>query len=133
MRKIKVIFDKMVEGVDKSKETFEFILLKVEETHEHDNCTCHVECEGLAFHELGKVGYKISLTKEDYNNDYYEWGKTSLEDYTPTGGMTAEELKEKAKPLNNIDYWLGKAGIEKSHTDIENNLASKWYYRVEMS
>ena len=70
MRKIKVIFNKwqLTTQEERSASTFEFIILKVQEQHEQDNLVCHVECEGLAFHELGKIGYKCSLSADEFNN-----------------------------------------------------------------
>lgn len=118
MRKIKVIFNKLQENVDKTKSTFEFIILKVTETHEQDNCICHVECEGLAFHELGKVGYKIALNRTIYENDYSEWVRN-------------ENAKEQDKPKNNINYWLNKAGLEQL---TSSNLSpTEWRYDIQMS
>ena len=75
MRKIKVIFDKWLytNAEDISSSVFEFMITKVQESHERDELVCHVECEGLAFHELGKVGYKRSLQADKFYNDYYAW------------------------------------------------------------
>jgi len=57
MRKIKVIFNKK----KINERVFEFLITKVTEKHKNGELMCEVSCEGLAFHELGKVGYKISL------------------------------------------------------------------------
>jgi len=75
MRKIKVIFNKWQNSTDedRSNSTFEFIILRVQESHESDNLLCHVECEGLAFHEIGKRGYKRSLSTQEFNDEYYNW------------------------------------------------------------
>jgi len=32
---------------------------------------CEVSCEGLAFHELGKLGYKIALETDDLIEENY--------------------------------------------------------------
>jgi len=49
----------------------------VDEKHNDDNSLyCSIECEGLAFHELGKIGYKISLSDQDFYNDDYDWATT---------------------------------------------------------
>jgi len=32
---------------------------------------CEVTCEGLAFHELGKIGYKIALEADDLIEENY--------------------------------------------------------------
>ena len=50
MRKIKVIFNKQTAD----EEVFEFIITNVKEEHEGRTKFCEVECNGLAFHELGK-------------------------------------------------------------------------------
>jgi len=69
MRKIKLIFNK---GSDAEK-VYEFLIVKVNERHVKDELFCDVSCEGLAFHELGKIGYKISLSAEDVNRDVEQW------------------------------------------------------------
>jgi len=58
LSKIKIIFCKHEED----EKVFEFLITKLEERHTDDNLYCKITCEGLAFHELGKIGYKISLT-----------------------------------------------------------------------
>ena len=88
MRKIKVIFDKFNDPT-----IFEFLITKVTETHEKGQLTCKIESEGLAFHELGHQGVIISLSSDDYLNDYNEW----------VDNNGAEE------PINNINYWTEKA------------------------
>ena len=55
MRKIKTIFNK---GTEEEK-VFEFIIINAEETHQNDELYYDVRGEGLAFHELGKRGYKL--------------------------------------------------------------------------
>lgn len=69
LRKIKLIINKQTAY----EEIYEFIIVKVTERHAGKELYCDVECEGLAFHELGKRGYKISLTTDDFTNDDYEW------------------------------------------------------------
>ena len=68
MRKLKVIFNKFEDPT-----VFEFIITKVTETHEKGQLTCKIESEGLAFHELGRQGVIVSLSADDYSNDYDEW------------------------------------------------------------
>lgn len=132
MRKIKVIFNKWENLGNKkamSESTFEFIILRVQETHEKDDLICHVECEGLAFHELGKVGYKRSLTTDEFNNEYYEWS---------IGEYESEEAKEAAKPIANLQYWMTKAKIDpvpkvSSAIDYDSINPTKWYYDIRMA
>ena len=68
-RKVKVILNKQTDD----EEIYEFVIDKVTERHEHDELFCDVECSGLAFYELGKIGYKVSLSEEDFYNDDYDW------------------------------------------------------------
>lgn len=106
LRKIKVIFDKG--GHDEA--VFEFMIIKVTESHENDELRCEVECEGLAFHELGKIGYKISLNEEDYTEDWMEWSKDTSADRGD-------------EPAATIDYWMYK---------VLNKNRINWTYSVQM-
>lgn len=65
LRKIKVIFYR---GTEKQR-IFEFVITRITESHEGFEKTCEVECEGLAFNELGKTGYNIDLSQELYELD----------------------------------------------------------------
>ena len=67
LRKLKVIFNKKV---PKKERVFEFLITKVTEKHEKGSLFCEIESEGLAFHELGKIGYKISLSKDSFYEDF---------------------------------------------------------------
>lgn len=62
LRKIKVIFNKGEEG----EGVYEFVIHKVTESHSGGQLTCDVEAEGLAFQELGKIGYKITLNYDEF-------------------------------------------------------------------
>ena len=108
MRKVKVIFNKKTEV----EEVFEFIITKVTEKHENAELTCEVQCEGLAFHELGKIGYKIELNQDNYIE---EWGKWASTVYSDEKEYYAQE------PKNNINYWCDI---------IFDN--SSWHYSVQM-
>jgi len=73
---------------------FEFLITKVEESHESDNLICSVNCEGLAFHELGKVGYKRALTADGYYYAHNEWQKAEVgsgKTYTDAATKAAAE------------------------------------------
>ena len=113
MRKIKVIVNKKTED----EEVFEFVIVKVTEKHENDELICSVECEGLAFHELGKTGFKISLTEEDYNNDVAAYDENGV------WGDGEEE-----PPVNNINYWLNKFLL----TEDQAENTQQWYYTINM-
>ena len=101
MRKIKVIFNKKTED----EEIFEFIITNIKESHEGFSKYCEVTCGGLAFHELGKQGYTITLSHEDFNYDYEQWSLGELE----------------IEPIENIEYWIKKV--------LEN---SNWNYEIQM-
>lgn len=148
MRKIKVIFNKwqLTTQEERSASTFEFIILKVQEQHEQDNLVCHVECEGLAFHELGKIGYKCSLSADEFNNQYYNWSIKTVEPENPPQGMTYdypnETEKNAAEPIANISYWMEnrKNGLNiqpvpksGSTIDYDKMDPNTWYYDVRMS
>lgn len=113
MRKIKVIFNK---GTDVER-VFEFVITKVTKSHENDKPQCDVQCEGLAFHELGKIGYKIEFSTDVLAEENYQWY---------IGDQTDEE------PIPTIDYWnQKKLGLE-LYPDSGIIDATKWYYKVEM-
>ena len=103
MRKIKVIFDK--HGAN--ERVFELEIQKVTERHESDELKCEVSCEGLAFHELGKIGYKESLTQEEFELDYKAW---------------AENPDSGPEPVATLNYWNDK--IFNKRTD--------WTYEINM-
>lgn len=103
MRKIKVIFNKQTQF----EKVFEFIILKVTEEHEGKSKFCSVECESLAFHELGKQGYNIALSSDIAQLDYEAW----------LNGEINEE------PILNIDYWVTKV---LKNTDWEYLICMDW-------
>ena len=113
LRKIKVTFNKNTPD----EETFEFLIIDVTEKHENDQLICEVKCEGLAFHELGKVGYKISLHTEDFEETDYEWFKNGA--------------NESIKPVANLQYWI-KDFLEPIPEDGKID-PSKWYYIIDMN
>ena len=123
MRKIKVIFNK-----DSDKPTvYQFLIVKVKETHGDDNSFyCDVDCEGLAFHELGKIGYKISLSAQDFYNDDYDWSTTGK--WTNGKG---EEIT--TQPLATLNYWNDKifSTIGNWTYDIQMNWDSYSLWREE--
>ena len=123
LRKIKVIFNKD-EAV---KQVFEFVILDIQETHSNDMLTCEVKCEGLAFHELGKIGYKLVLSFDEFYERYKKWCETGKD---PDPAKPSEVNNE---PRADIAYWCRKAGLE-SYEDNKNNLnPNTWYYRLQMN
>ena len=122
MRKIKVILNKTLED----EKVFEFLITKVTERHETEQLYCDVECEGLAFHELGKIGYKVALSLEEFQFDYDEWfenGKWKKADGT---SITSE-------PVSNIQYWNEKTGFLLPYPTSATPVPNKWYYKIEMN
>ena len=116
MRKIKLIFNKEQEH----ERVFEFLITKVEERHTGDELYCDVTCEGLAFHELGKVGYKISVESDDFYNDDYNWFKDRK--WTDKKGV-----EHTTQPLANLQYWLNLF-LNDTYTSPR-----EWYYEIQMN
>lgn len=103
LRKIKIIFNR---GSNEEK-VYEFVITKITEKHtDAGELTCEVEAEGLAFQELGKVGYKISLSQEEFELEYEKW-------------FNSQEGEE---PIASLDYWAKKI--------FEN---SNWTYEIQMN
>ena len=115
MRKIKVILNKKRE----EEAVFEFLITKVTERHEADTLFCDVECEGLAFHELGKIGYKVALSAELFQLKFEEWYKSDQ----------SEEM-----PRQTIQFWNEQTNFLLPYPDDESKIVpNKWYYKIEMN
>lgn len=112
-RKVKVIFNKHTDD----EAVYEFLIIDVQETHEEEDLTCSLKCEGLAFHELGKVGYRYHLSQDVFEEEYSAWA----EDHNGS------------EPIENIDYWCKKIHLIPYPNDIDLVNSTKWYYRVQMS
>lgn len=128
LRKIKVIFNKEELSTMSISEfeaaapfnVFEFLIMKMTDNHEKDIATCDVKCEGLAFHELGKVGYKISLSQENFEIKYKKW---------------VESDRTEPEPLQTIDYWCGdKTTCNIPIRPLDESIIdpNTWYYKVCM-
>lgn len=127
MHKIKLIFNKAAED----ESIFELLVTNVSDNHEADALTCDITCEGLAFHELGKIGYKISLSDEDFLDENEEWfneyhqlfEENQVEDYAT--------LNPPEAPIMNLQYWNDKIFY---YTDEEGNRQQKyaWDYVLQM-
>lgn len=112
MRKVKVIFNKATEN----EQVFEFIIVDVKELHEKDMAKCELKCEGLAFHELGKIGYMYSLSQEVFELDYEKWQKTGIGN----------------EPLETVQYWMSKINIPVLPTNSALVDGATWYYKIDM-
>lgn len=119
MRKIKVILNKGTED----EEVFEYIITKVTERHEKDELYCDVECEGLAFSELGKQGYKISLVSDDFYDEDLKW-------FNKTTDVSGNILVPN-EPHATLQYWLNKF-LKPWPTNNGPVSPAIWYYVVDM-
>lgn len=126
MRKIKVIFNKKKED----EEVFEFLITNIEMEHSGDVPMCKISCDnGLAFHELGKQGYKISLSSTTYEEEDLEYFKN---DDSSTELDHTDIISNDKVLHNNINYWCEQMGLEEAATDADIRDPRKWYYRVSM-
>ena len=112
MHKLKVIFNKNTDD----EKVFEFLVTEVTHDHSSDNVDLTVKSEGLAFHELGKIGYKISLSEQNYIDALEEWEQN---------GMSGEQ------PLNNIQFWNDIIFTEPGK-DGKKAWKTNWDYSIEM-
>lgn len=119
MRKIKLILNKGTEY----ERILEFVILKVKEQHVSDELYCNVECSGLAFEELGKIGYKISLSGDDFYEEDYQWFSGATDD--------AGEPLVPSEPHATIQYWNNKFLTEYPLNGVLNS--NVWYYRVQIN
>lgn len=126
LRKIKVIFNKMTED----EHVFEFVIINVSETHENNIRTCEIECEGLAFQELGKIGYKINLSQDNFELQYEDWYKNGT--WKKTYRATNDTV-EHTQPIQTLNYWCEEAGLAPLPTDLSTINSRTWYYDVRMN
>lgn len=120
MRKIKLIFNK---EDAKNSRVFEFLIINVQESHKDDILTCEISAESMIFNELGKLGYKISLSSEEfYARDY---------DYAIQEFWTDQNGKKHAtEPRGTLNYWLDQ--FLTAYPDTGTIDKNKWYYKIEM-
>ena len=103
MRKLRIFFNKG----DEDEQVYDFIITKVEESHENGVLTCKVEAEGTPFQELGNLGYKINLSQDEFELDYQKW--------VDSDGKEGAELP-------NLQYWADKV----------LSVVKNWTYEVQM-
>ena len=103
----------------RSINTFEFLITKINETHERDILTCEVTCDGLAFQELGKRGYIYDLSVADYELAYKEWQEA--------GGV------EISRPRENVQFWCDKIGLKPTPMSEKDIDPLQWYYEIQMN
>ena len=133
-RKIKVILNKKIINSagelenENTEEIYEFVVEKMTERHEEDQLYCDVVATGLAFYELGKIGYKISLSSEDFYADDLSWFKKEKDE--------EGRIKITSQPIANIQYWVSKflPKLENEDDILDNNfLSNTWYYTLQMN
>ena len=130
MRKIKVTFNKE-ESIDTygtlNDNIFEFLITSVKEIHENNVLTCEVECEGLAFQELGKIGYAIELSSDNFAETYNIWS-------TEGKWFDHNNLERTEEPLETLNYWCEEwcdlLPYPNTINDIDPN---RWYYTLQMN
>ena len=103
MRKLRIFFNKG----DEDEQVYDFIITKVEESHENGVLTCKVEAEGTPFQELGNLGYKINLSQDEFELDYQKW--------VDSDGKEGAELP-------NLQCWADKV----------LSVVKNWTYEVQM-
>lgn len=139
LRKIKIIFNKGEEfniedeemrAKVRSSNVFELLITKVTDTHEEDRLICSVECEGLAFHELGKVGYKVNLSQDNFLLDKAEWDEcaSTPKYWTKRNGEQCFE-----EPVQTVQYWCEQCDLERVPDDETLMQSNKWYYTIQMN
>lgn len=121
MRKIKVTFNKYSDD----EEVFEFLITKVTEEHEKDQLFCRVECEGLAFHELGKRGYKYDLSQDNFELDNKAWKENGV--WTKRDGTEVT-----TQPIENVQYWCEQCDLTPLPSDPAEIDPTRWYYKIDM-
>lgn len=97
---------------ENEKKTFPFIIDKII-NRRNNNFTVYKEitASGLAFQELGKIGYKLELNKNTLEQDFAKDSTT----------------------LATIDYWLDKVfPNEKDENGVITKWLSPWCYEIRM-
>lgn len=108
MHKLKVIFNKN----SSDEEVFEFLVTEVTHDHSDDRVELTVKAEGLAYHELGKIGYKISLSQETFTTAFDEW---------VDGGMAGDQ------PQENLQFWN-----DLIFKNSKGQWKGNWKYEIQM-
>ena len=83
---------------------FEFVITNITEGHEGDIKTCNITAEGLAFQELGKIGYKLNLSQENFELTYQQWQELGywFDRTTVRSVEAAKHIKVSSLPSSNI-------------------------------
>ncbi len=105
LRKVRVCFNKNTE----KQKIYDFVITKVTEKHDKGTLFCEVEAEGIAFQELGKIGYKITLNQDEFDVDYEKW-------------WNDENRANLPEPIASLNYWC-----DKIFAQVKN-----WNYKIDM-
>ena len=126
MRKVKLIFKKHTP----QQKVYELSITKVIESHEKDQLMCEITCEGLAFHELGKIGYRISLETEDITYEQDSWFEgTEMEDENGEKYILGSDQRRYGleMPQPTLQYWNDKIFKRK-----DGQWKWNWQYEIRM-
>lgn len=127
MRKVKLIFKKHTP----QQKVYEFLITKVIESHDKDEFMCEITCEGLAFHELGKIGYRIALETEDITYDQDAWydGEEKVDDETGEKYILGSDQRryDLEMPRPTLQYWNDKVFKRK-----DGDWKWDWTYEIQM-
>lgn len=115
MRKVKICFNK---NDPEAKRWFEYVIVNVKERHKGDELFCDVKCSGLAFHELGKQGYRITLSSDIFYDEDYKW-------------FTEDGAKASTEPHATLQYWM--KNVLPSVDEVDTMSPNLWYYDVQMN
>ena len=114
MHKLKIVFNKNTEY----EAIFEFLVVSVTEDHNRDEVDITVKSEGLAFHELGKTGYRISLSQENFEKIENDWFDN---------GYNIETQEWLPRPLMNLQFWN-----DLIFKDSDGDWRTNWRYEIQM-
>ena len=114
MHKLKVVFNKNTTN----EAVFEFLVVSVTEDHTKDEVDITVKAEGLAFHELGKTGYRISLSQENFEKVENDWFDN---------GYNIETQEWAPRPLMNLQFWN-----DLIFKDSDGDWRTNWRYEIQM-
>lgn len=150
LRKLKVIFNKGTAD----EAIFELVITKVTESHEGFEKYCEVEAEGLAFHELGKQGYTITLSGQadvdfnfpegEYENRINYWCDKVLENSTWTYSVQMDWSSEDGviddiskpygqltqKERDELNAAREAKGLRRRDKIYEDSYVSSWKYNA---
>lgn len=127
MRKVKLIFKKHTP----QQKVYEFLITKVVESHEKDQLMCEVTCEGLAFHELGKLGYRISLNYDLLEMEQDAWydGEQQEDEQGNIYILGTDQRKYSLEgPQPTLQYWNDKI-FKRTSGDWKWG----WTYEIQMN